>query len=321
MDDIEHQLTKIDPIPEGIERPFWSVMIPTYNCREFLKQTLQSVIAQDPGQRSMQIEVIDDFSSDDPKSVVDEIGKGRVSFYQHPQNLGPTHTFNTCVKRSIGHWVHILHGDDLVEPVFYERMSKLAHKYPQAGLLAARSFEIDEYGELISLSPRFQTLENYTFDASPFFYVNPFRTPSMVISRNFYETHGGFNLNLVHVADWELWIRAISTSGGVGINQPLSQYRIFSSNHTSTLMKTGKNLDDYLMFAKILQKQFSNFDLAKFKKMVSEKARQQLEIFRSSNDLDAVRRNYKIWWQNSKFENKIYWIIKDIKYFMNFTEH
>ena len=30
------------PVPEGTQRPRWSVMIPTYNCAGFLRETLAS---------------------------------------------------------------------------------------------------------------------------------------------------------------------------------------------------------------------------------------------------------------------------------------
>src|SRR2546423_1107808 len=43
-------------------RPFWSVMIPTYNARaDYLEETLRSVLRQDPGPEQMQIEVLDDW--------------------------------------------------------------------------------------------------------------------------------------------------------------------------------------------------------------------------------------------------------------------
>ena len=41
-------------------RPFWSVMIPTYNARaDYLEETLNSVLQQDPGPGQMKIEVVD----------------------------------------------------------------------------------------------------------------------------------------------------------------------------------------------------------------------------------------------------------------------
>ena len=52
----------VPPIVERADRPTWSVMIPTYNCAPFLRAALRSVLEQDPGPDSMQIEVVDDCS-------------------------------------------------------------------------------------------------------------------------------------------------------------------------------------------------------------------------------------------------------------------
>ncbi|NJO94262.1 MAG: glycosyltransferase family 2 protein [Hydrococcus sp. RM1_1_31] len=72
----------IAPVPDGVYRPFWSVMIPNYNCTHYLVQTLKSVLEQDPGSEVMQIEVLDNCSTqDDPEAIVNEIGKGRVFFF------------------------------------------------------------------------------------------------------------------------------------------------------------------------------------------------------------------------------------------------
>ena len=61
----------ISPVAEGLHRPLWSVMIPTFNCAKYLRQTLESVLVQDPGTEQMQIEVVDDCSTkDDPEAVV-----------------------------------------------------------------------------------------------------------------------------------------------------------------------------------------------------------------------------------------------------------
>lgn len=49
-----HQLATIESPIEAVTieesgRPFWSVMIPTYNRPDYLKETLLSVLSQDPG--------------------------------------------------------------------------------------------------------------------------------------------------------------------------------------------------------------------------------------------------------------------------------
>jgi cellulose synthase/poly-beta-1,6-N-acetylglucosamine synthase-like glycosyltransferase len=47
---------KVLPISEtNVIRPIWSVMIPTYNCSIYLKQTIESVLIQDRGIHNMEI--------------------------------------------------------------------------------------------------------------------------------------------------------------------------------------------------------------------------------------------------------------------------
>ena len=302
---------EVKPVLEGIHRPFWSIMIPTYNCAQYLSQTLESVLTQDLGSQYMQIEVVDDCSSDNPKRIVDELGQGRVGFYQQSKNVGLSKNFNTCVNRASGHWIHILHGDDMVEPCFYEKMYELALQYPNAGLLVSRSFYVDEHNNLIDISSRLENLETYSYDPLPFLYSNPFRTPSVVVSRNFYETYGGFCLNLSHCADWDLWIRAINSMGGISTNLPLTRYRMSPINHTSKLMKTGENVQDFLRIGMIFQMQFSDFSLNRFYKFISELAREQARLFEKLEELEAAKANYKIWWKYSPFKSKVYWILKD----------
>ena len=58
-------------------------MIPTYNCADYLAETLCSGLRPDPGPDIMQIEVVDDHSErDDPECVTRDVGGGRVSFFR-----------------------------------------------------------------------------------------------------------------------------------------------------------------------------------------------------------------------------------------------
>ena len=74
----------------------------------------------------MQIEVVDDCSNkDDPEAVVKSLGRGRVEFHRKSKNAGPIANFNTCIERSRGRYVHILHGDDTVEDGYYRMHSEI----------------------------------------------------------------------------------------------------------------------------------------------------------------------------------------------------
>src|SRR5450432_3794920 len=140
----------IAPIRHSPERPVWSVMIPSYNCSDYLRKTILSVLAQDPGVDKMQIEVVDDHSlDDDVEALVAEIGKGRVKFFRQESNVGSLRNFETCLNRSVGEWVHILHGDDLVNPGFYTEIEGLFQQFPNAGAAFTGYFHINDRDELL----------------------------------------------------------------------------------------------------------------------------------------------------------------------------
>ncbi len=235
---------EIASVYETTHQPFWSVMIPTYNCTNYLVETLKSVLEQDPGAEEMQIEVVDDCSSkDNPEEVVKELGKGRVSFFRHPQNRGAIHTFNTCIQRAKGQWVHILHSDDLVVPGFYSRLRESVEQQPEVGAAFCRSILINENGQWQSLSSlQRQTpgiLSNWVERIAV---SQQIETPTIVVRRSVYEKLGGFHLELFHAADWEMWKR-IAVHYPVWYEpQPLACYRTHAASDTSRLMRTGANV-------------------------------------------------------------------------------
>ncbi len=289
-------IPRIDAVPPGAPRPLWSVMIPTFNCANYLRRTLESVLAQDPGQHQMQIEVVDDCSTkDDPEAVVRSIGKGRVHFYRNPQNTGYcTLNFNVCLQRSRGHLVHILHGDDWVLPSFYSVVADAFIRDENVSLVAVRSLITDENGEYEALGPRVESLEVASNIFPPLETGCPFQTPGVTVRRSFYEQHGGFAPSLVHAADWEMWHRATTLGAGLFLNIPLAAYRVSPANDTGTLAAKGEHLRDYLRMAEAVRARGGTYDTENFRRFVCQRARVTALRFKARGDYAAASANREI---------------------------
>ena len=287
----------ISPVSDPTNRPLWSVMIPTYNCANFLRETLQSVFAQDPGPQTMQIEVVDDCSTkDDPEAVVRELSPtGRVAFFRQPRNQGAIGNFNTCIQRSKGTLIHILHGDDIILDGFYDCITRAHRDHPKLSAYFSRGYIIDDQGSFECLTPRSKELESPCNSSKPLWHNNCIATPAAVITREFYETMGGFLPQLCHVADWEMWCRALDNGGGLLINRPLAAYRHFATNDTSRLAASGDNLKDYVKLAGILTQRHNNFDPTAILSDVGRRGWIQSNHFRTARNMNAARENYKIW--------------------------
>lgn len=198
----------IQPLPDSPDRPQWSVMIPVYNCAAFLPDALNSVLAQAPGRDQMQIEVVDDASTDaDVQALVETIGQGRVSYFRQPHNRGSIRNFETCINRAQGHLVHILHGDDRVLPRFYEKMGELLNRYPEAGAAASHYAYIDEAGRLNGVPARLAEtdglLDDWLLRLAKY---QQLQYACTVVRRKVYEELGSFYGNS-YAEDWEMWVR------------------------------------------------------------------------------------------------------------------
>jgi GT2 family glycosyltransferase len=222
-------------------------MIPTHDCARFLRTTLAGVLAQAAAPDDMQICVVDDHSTaDDPAAVVAELAGDRVEFVRQPENVGHSRNFNTCWQRARGSLVHILHGDDVVLPGFYDALA--AHFAANAALGAAfcRQIVIDENGNRLRETPLLQATAKAIPDAANTLATNPLpHTPAMVVRRSVYEHLGGFDESFAFCSeDFEMWVRIAAHYPVAYDPRPLVLYRQHPDSLTSRSFATAGNLRD-----------------------------------------------------------------------------
>jgi glycosyltransferase involved in cell wall biosynthesis len=236
----------IPSVPNGVSRPFWSVMIPTFNCARFLRTTLESVLQQNYPPDAMQIEVVDDCSnSDDPERVVREVGHGRFTFFRQEKNLGHVGNFTTCLRRSRGQVIHILHGDDYVRPGFYRTMEQAFSRNPSVGAAVCRHMLLDESGYQMGIPPPLrQDAGIWANVARELASKQRVATAAIVVRRSVYERLGGFDPRLSWTEDWEMWIRIAAHYPIWYEPELLAAYRIREGSNTSRLILTGENIRD-----------------------------------------------------------------------------
>jgi glycosyltransferase involved in cell wall biosynthesis len=234
----------VAPVPKGQHRPLWSVMIPTYNCANYLRKTLACVLAQDPGPDLMHIEVVDDHSTlDNPAEIVAQLGNNRVAFYKQPQNVGVPKNFDTCLERSRGQLVHLLHGDDYVLDGFYQKMQKAFAKQQDLGAAFCRQVFVNEEGIQQGFSNLEQEktglLDNWLERLAS---EQKIMTPSIVVKREVYEKLGGFDQRLICSEDWEMWVRIAANYPIWYETEPLAAYRMHSNSNTGRHIRSGEDM-------------------------------------------------------------------------------
>lgn len=261
----------IKPVDSKIIRPVWSVMIPTYNCANFLKRTLESVLLQDPGVDKMQIEVVDDYSTDaDVEEIVNTVGKGRIQFYKQPVNRGSLRNFETCLNRSQGQYIHLLHGDDYVEPGFYTEIENLFNQYPQSGAACTGFLYIDEREKYLYPNPKIAgnpgILNNWLIILAQGQKLQP---PSVVVKRSVYEHLGGF-FGMHYGEDWEMWVRIAAHYPFAYTPLKLVRYRVHDKNITADSFQSGQHIKDMIKAINIIQAYLPANQKRKLKKLAQK---------------------------------------------------
>lgn len=121
--------------------PFFSVIVPVYNVEMYLKQCLDSILAQSFS--DYEIILIDDGSSDSSSKICDDYS---IRYKQinviHKENGGLSDARNVGLHNSLGKYVVFIDSDDYIEKDsfmnFYDEI--INSKYPD--LLISRIMEI-----------------------------------------------------------------------------------------------------------------------------------------------------------------------------------
>lgn len=236
------------------ERPLWSVMIPVYNCSQYLAEAIESVLVQSMPEGEMQIEVIDDASTDaNVEAIVMQAGKGRVIYFRQKENVGSLRNFETCINRSRGQLVQILHGDDRVKKGYYEEISALFEKYPQAGAAFCCYNYIDQEGKRMYEQPSEMKHSGILQDwISRIGIRNVIQFAAITVRRNVYEKLGGFYA-LTYGEDWEMWARIASNYPTAYTPEILAEYRKHTASITGQKFLTGEYLIDIVYAMKLIQ--------------------------------------------------------------------
>lgn len=188
----------------------FSVMIPTCEPSDLLRETLTSVLRQAPDTDAMQIAVVDDASMQtDVRSTIDSLPGGhRIEFHPSRCRLGLAGNWNRAIELARGQLVHLLHQDDFVTDGFYSRMTRAFKHNPTIGMAFCRSRIVDAAGHHLKTNSRQAwwpgLLVNWLERIAERQRV---QTPAAVVSRAVYQEVGGYRADLQQALDWEMWVR------------------------------------------------------------------------------------------------------------------
>lgn len=128
-----------------------TTIVPVFNAKDFILQTLQSVASQT--RRPDRVIVIDNCSTDNTKELIFQFKDLQCEWHQNATNLGLFGNCNRALQWSEEtEYLHLLHADDLIEPSFYETQMSLLDDCGGYGLAYCLDERIDDDNKHLSLS-------------------------------------------------------------------------------------------------------------------------------------------------------------------------
>lgn len=92
-----------------------SIIMPSYNTGRFIKETIESVLAQ--SYSAWELIIVDDCSTDNTDDVVNQyLADERIRYIKNDTNSGAAVSRNRALREAKGKWIAFLDSDDLWEP-------------------------------------------------------------------------------------------------------------------------------------------------------------------------------------------------------------
>jgi glycosyltransferase involved in cell wall biosynthesis len=114
------------------DAPLVSVVMAAYNAEEYVRQALESVLAQD--WRPLEVVVVDDGSTDRTAEIVRSFDVE----YVHQANAGPAAARNAAVARAHGRFIANCDSDDLLPPTRVGLQVRHLLEHPDVGCVFGR---------------------------------------------------------------------------------------------------------------------------------------------------------------------------------------
>lgn len=127
--------------------PRVSIGLPVYNGENYIKEALDSILAQT--YTDFELIISDNASTDGTQEICEAYAAKdpRVRYHRNEQNLGGAGNFNHVVELSRGEFFRVAHHDDILEPECVETCVELLDQEPDVILCYTDATMIDEHGK------------------------------------------------------------------------------------------------------------------------------------------------------------------------------
>lgn len=223
--------------------PKISIVIPSYNKVDYVRETLQSVISQN--YKNLELIVQDGGSTDGTLEIIREYANRYPEIVRLETNKdkGQAVAINKGFQKATGEILAFINADDLYATGAFKKVGKTFLANPDLIWLAGKGKVINNSGkEIYNFVALYKNLLLIINSYKLLLTVNYLVQPSVFLSKKAFDNFGPIEGNKRGVLEYDWWLRLGKKKMPKVLNSTLSSFRLVRGTTSSTFYK--QMLDD-----------------------------------------------------------------------------
>jgi len=209
-----------------------SICVPTYNRKDYLKETLDSILAQT--YKDYEIVIVDDGSTDGTEDMIKQLGVPVTYHWQ--ENGGDAAARNKLIELARGQYISFIDSDDLLFPDAIERLVEVMETETEDVVAYGSYVRIDQDGEVYGKCKRKLYSGNIT---KHLFQTIIVHSCGSMFPKKILENTVAFDISLKVCSDYDLWLFLSTKYRFVALPNPTFKRRRHLGNLSNVSFENG----------------------------------------------------------------------------------
>lgn len=209
--------------------PKVTVLMSVYNGEKYLKEAIDSILAQTF--RDFEFLIINDASTDSTKSIILSCHDPRIRYIENEANIGLTRSLNKGISLAKGEYIARMDADDVSLPARLEKQVQFLDSREGVGLLGTSWLSINDVGLLLSVNKA----------CGGAYAAHSMCHGSVMIRKSTLEKAGGYRPCFKYAQDYDLWLRLSEVCEADNLSETLYKLRLHSGS-ISSLRQAEQNM-------------------------------------------------------------------------------
>ena len=209
--------------------PKVSVILPVYNCDQYIFETIQSVLNQTFA--DFELLIVDDCSTDKTVAIIKQFDDDRIQLILKEKNTGYTDSLNYAVSIAKGQYIARMDGDDICVSTRFEKQVAFLDANPTI-ILCGSAIQIIGTNTVLRHPSRYEDIKIKLCFSSSFYH------PSVMARIEAFQANP-YDKKYEPAEDYDLWTRLVFQGELANLEEVLLLYRVHE-NQVSNERKTSQ---------------------------------------------------------------------------------